>query len=408
MKKINKKKIVLAIGLVLTLSTSQAQWATFNISDALYDYFRSMRDYVMNSNLQVISNGQQLQMAQAAQNVVNSDYRNRLSTVYNNILQEDEKTRPTYQLCAELSKGQVGISTISASLTGVGGRGSSRGAGGGGGGRSKGSDPAPAKHYNIEQTTTIQENIRSTENAQAMVLNNIIDAKTCDKRYGDKLCGSEGEFALADVSVFGLLSNSSKNDKVGGSGLNFANYTMESAAYKAGLQYINVATLSRAPKYPDPSEIQKNPGYVAMYNSMIIKLNAAGESLKSMLDLRKAPLAVSAAVTAVWNSPENSSDWGIMFPTLKKPAAPSFYEFLNYRINADVFGPATIAKASTGNDGETLKGIQAKIALNNLIGLQQYNQQEKTNILLSHILVQLTTPADKDVLDREYQKFLQQ
>lgn len=30
---------------------ANAQWATFNISDALYDYFRSMRDYVQNSNL---------------------------------------------------------------------------------------------------------------------------------------------------------------------------------------------------------------------------------------------------------------------------------------------------------------------------------------------------------------------
>jgi hypothetical protein len=45
-----------------------------------------------------------------------------------------------------------------------------------------------------------------------------------------------------------------------------------------------------------------------------------------------------------------------------------------------------------------------KIAMNNLISWKQYNQQERTNILLSHILVQLTTPASKLDLDAEYKK----
>lgn len=402
MKKLNIKKISLAIGLIVTLSSSQAQWATFNISDALYDYFRSMRDYVQNSNLEAISNGQQLQMAQAAQNVVNADYRNRLATVYNNILQDDEKTRPTYQLCVELSKGQVGVSSVAASMNATKGRGSS-----GGGARAKGADATPATHYAIDNSSKIQENIRSSENAQAMVLYNIQNAKTCDTRYGSTLCsGGEAEYALADVSVFGLLSNSKKGDKIS-TDLSLANYTMAADAYKAGQQYINVATLANAPKYPDPSEISKNPSYVAMYNAMIIKLNAAGETMRSMLDLRKAPTAMGEAVRAVWSSADNAADWTAMFPTMKKPEAPSFYEFLNFRAYADVFGPKTIAAAATGSDSDTLKGIQSKIAMSNLLALQQYNQQEKTNILLSHILVQLSTPAQKEVLDREYQKFNQ-
>lgn len=400
MKILNKSKIGLAVGLILTLSTaSQAQWAVFSVTDALYDYFRSMRDYVQNSNLEVISNGQQLQMAQAAQNVVNADYRNRLATVYNNILQEDDKTRPTYQLCVELSKGQVGVSSVAASLKG-GNRGSS-----GGGGRGKGTDANPSKDYAADKPTTIQENIRSNENAQAMVLTNIQQLGTCNTRYGS-LCSSDGEYTLADVSVFGLLSNSAKSQKTDTS-LNFANYTMDTNAYKAGQQYINVATLANAPKYPDKTDIQKNPLYVAMYNAMIIKLNAAGETLTSMLDLRKAPTSVNSAVSDVWNSSDNATDWSVVFPTLKKPTAPSFYEFLNFRIMTDVFGPKTVAKAASGSDSDTLKGIQSKIAMNNLIAWEQYNQQEKTNILLSHILVQLSTPASKDALDREYQKFNQ-
>lgn len=400
MKRLNKKKIGLALGLVLTLTTaSQAQWATFNVSDALYDYFRSMRDYVQNSNLQVISNGQQLQMAQAAQNVVNADYRNRLATVYNNILQDDNSQRPTWATCIEASKGQVGVASVAASING--GR-----RGGGGGGRQKGVDPNPNKDYAPDDPTKIQENIRSNENAQAMVLHNIQNTGTCSKRYGSKLCGGDGEYALADVSVFGLLSNSGKSDKVNPN-FNSANYTMNPAAYKAAQQYINVATLANAPKYPDPSEIEKNPLYVAIYNSMIIKLNAAGEVLTSLADLRKAPTTVSQAISDVWTAPATTSDWKVIFPTLKQPQAPSLYEFMNFRAYADVFGPQTIKNANNGSEIDVLKAVQSKIALNNLIAWQQYNQQEKTNVLLSHILVQLSTPSNKDVLDREYQKFSQ-
>lgn len=57
MKKMNKTKVALALKLTNTGMASQAQWATFNVSDALYDYFRSMRDYVQNTNLEAISNG---------------------------------------------------------------------------------------------------------------------------------------------------------------------------------------------------------------------------------------------------------------------------------------------------------------------------------------------------------------
>ncbi|MHA6897994.1 hypothetical protein [Ralstonia pseudosolanacearum] len=399
MNKINKTKIGMACLLFVTGIGANAQWATFNVSDALYDYFRSMRDYVQNSNLEVISNGQQLQMAQAAQNVVNADYRNRLAMTYNNILQEDDKTRPTYALCVELSKGQVGVSSVAASMNG--GRGSS-----GGGARPKGNSPKPDQHYAPDKPTTIQENIRSTENAQAMVLNNIINTDTCDKRYGSLCAGKPGEYALADVSVFGLLSNSANSQKKDKT-QNLANYSMNDAGYKAGEQYINVATLANAPKYPDPAEIQKNPAYIATYNAMITKLNAAGETLKQILDMRKAPKSISSAMSDVWTKGDNASDWDVVFPSLKKPDMPSFYEFLNFRVMTDVFGPKTTAAAAGGSDSDTLKGIQSKIAMSNLIAWQQYNAQEKTNILLSHILVQLTTPAQKESLDRDYQKFAQ-
>lgn len=80
-----------------------------------------------------------------------------------------------------LSQGQAGRASVSNMS---GGRGSSRGAGGGGGGRSAGTNHSPGKHYAVNQPITIQENIRSPENAQAMIINNISAAKTCDPRYG--------------------------------------------------------------------------------------------------------------------------------------------------------------------------------------------------------------------------------
>lgn len=399
--KINRTKSVLVAMILCTSMGAQAQWATFNVSDVLYDYFRSMRDYVQNSNLQVISNGQQLQMAQAAQNVVNADYRNRMAMTYGNILQEDDKTRPTYALCVEVSKSQVGVSSVAAS---AGSRSS-----GGVGGRGNGVKPDPKTHYKPTDTYTIQENLRSDENISGMILNNIKNTGTCATRYGD-LCGSaDGQYALADVSVFGILSNSDRNKvkkDAAGNKLDTSNYTMDSAAHDAGAQYINVATLSNSPKLPTKEQLGSNIGYIAKYNAVITKLNAAAETFRTMLDLRKAPNpeSVNKSVKDVWNNSDNTSDWNEIFPKLNKPDAPSFYDFMNFRIMADVFGSNTIKSASTGSDSETLKGIQSKIAINNLISWQQYNQQEKTNILLSHILVQLTTPANKTDLDAEYQR----
>lgn len=396
MKK-NKTKIALALGLLCTGMASQAQWATFNVSDALYDYFRSMRDYVQNSNLEAISNGQQLQMAQANQNVTNADYRNRLAISQNSILDRDQQARPTYELCVSLSQSQAGIASVSSSMNG--GRGSSRG-----GGRSPGKDATPDKHYAVNQPTTIQENIRSPENAQAMIINNISAAKTCDLRYGSTICSEEGEYALADVSAFGILGNSAKTGRKADQ--NLKNYTLNQDGYNAGLQYINVATLANAPKYPDPTEIKKNPAYVAMYNGMIIKINAAGEALKSILDMRRGPsLGIGSTIvgSAIWSA--NSMDWDTIFPQLVKPTLPSLYDYLNYKVNADVFGPLTLTSDATLSGDDLMKNIQSKIAMNNLIAWNQYQQQEKTNLLLSHVLMQQTTPSQKEALDREYQKF---
>jgi len=406
MKKTNKTKIALALGLLCTGMASQAQWATFNVSDALYDYFRSMRDYVQNSNLEAISNGQQLQMAQANQNVTNADYRNRLAMSQNSILNRDQEARPTYELCIAITKSQSGSASVSSSMNG--GRSSSYGNGGGGGGRPDGKGANPDSHYAINKPTTIQENIRSTENAQAMVINNISKAKTCDPRYG-AICGNTkepGEYALADVSSFGILSNSAKTGRKPGQDIQ--NHTINQDGYTAGLQYVNVASLANAPKYPDPTLIQKNPGYVAMYNGMIIKLNAASETLKSILDMRRSPSLGSgdtSITSSIWTT--TSKDWDNIFPQLVKPTLPSLYDYLNYRVTADVFGKLTLADDATLSGDDLMKNIQSKIAMNNLIAWNQYQQQEKTNILLSHILIQQTTPSNKDALDREYQKFNQ-
>jgi hypothetical protein len=392
--KINRTKSVLVAMILCTSMGAQAQWATFNVSDALYDYFRSMRDYVTNSNLQAISNGQQLQMAQASQNFFNTDYRNRTAMMASNILQEDDKTRPTYALCVEASKGQVGVSSLAASRST-----------GGAGGRAPGAKPDPKTHYKPTDTYTIQENLRSDENISGMILNNIKSTGTCATRYGD-ICGSaDGQYALADVSVFGLLSNSDRNKvkkDAAGNKLDVSNYTMDSGAYDAGAQYINVATLANAPKLPTKEQMGTNVAYISKYNAVITKLNAAADTFRNMLDLRSAPTVVNSSVKSVWAS--NTADWEEVFPKLNRPEVPSFYDFMNFRIMADVFGTKTLASSVSGSDSETLKGIQMKIAMNNLISWKQYNQQERTNILLSHILVQLTTPASKLDLDAEYKK----
>ena len=399
MKNINKLKLVASIGLIFTGVITQAQWATFNVSDALYDYFKSQRDYVQNTNLEAIQSGQQLQMAQASQNVANADYRARMATVYHDITVQDEQQRPTIAQCIEVSKNQVGVAAVAATN-------SSSGRTSGGGGRGKDVPPTPA-HYPPADPNKIQENIRTNENAQAMVLNNMKTVGTCSIRYGSTLCPSNGAYPLADVSTIGLLTNMkpSSGSNVN-NGLNeIQNYSMTPAAYAAGQQYINLATLANAPKFPAATDISKNPAYISMYNAFIIKLNAAQDVLTSMLNMRKAPTGANSNFT--FANTDIGKDWATVFPNLTPPPNPSFYEYLNARTMSDVFGPNTLKDDSQGSQQDILVRIQSKIALNNLLTWQQYQQQEKTNILLSHILIQQTTPVNKDNLDREFQKFNQ-
>ena len=86
---INKTKVALALGLLCTGMASQAQWLTFNVSDALYDYFRSMRDYVQNTNLNV-SDPTNVLVAQNQASVFNANTNQ--SVINSPIFQEAQAT----------------------------------------------------------------------------------------------------------------------------------------------------------------------------------------------------------------------------------------------------------------------------------------------------------------------------
>lgn len=74
---------------------------------------------------------------------------------------------------------------------------------------------------------------------------------------------------------------------------------------------------------------------------------------------------------------------------------PSLYEIINFEVSKDYLGDIDVTE---------IKDTNRRLAVNNYILWHQYKQQENTNILLAHILVQLTTPTSKQAVDAEFNK----
>lgn len=398
MIKLNKKKIAFITGLLFYSSFANAQWATINVSDALYDYFQSMRDYAQNTNLQAIQSGQELQMAQAAQNVMNADVRNRMATTDAQIIQKDNELRPTVEQCIEASA-QLGRSSVATASLGASYRSVPSG-GLGGKGRNGGTAPS-TNDLNTLEIDKVQENIRNDSDNRVMVLNNIKSLGTCSARYHTALCSGPGEYELKDIKVVSLLSNSS--NKQAKSGMPIANNTIDDNGYKVGMAYI-ANSIGGMPKFPDKETLAKNPGYISTYNNIITKLNLAADTMEGVLSLRKTPTNVNPTYKDNWNN--NSKDWSVVFPELVKPTMPSWIDYMEYNVKAAVFGTQTLQDEAAITDPiQIAQKTNQKIALNTYIQWENYKQQEKTNILLSNILIQLTSPMTKQTADKEYDSF---
>jgi hypothetical protein len=379
---LNKKNIItISIFSLLTISTN-AQWAIFNINDWVLEYMRATRQAVESAKLSFLSQGQMLQMNQADENVVNSDYRNRMAIGFSQIMKADDDLRPTLQQCIDSSKNIYANAAISKSIGGAGsGRGKTSGAG-----RNAKAAVSDMPTPDPSNPTQAENDQRTPADSKLITLANISKLKMCSTRYGTNFgcTGIDDDFSLGDIRMYSLLQNTKKSDRVNANNV-IVNYTFDDAAYKVAQQYILNTTETEAPRMISPEELTKNPTYIATYNSIRRKLDVAHEVL-SEIAAQRVGTTLTGNMASTWAN--NKSEYATIFGSqLKFPTAPSLYEILNFNVHSDLFGKAyQNAKAD-------VKETNQKLAMTNYLLFKMYSQQEQTNILLSQMLVHSVTPT---------------
>lgn len=300
------------------------------------------------------------------------------------ILQE---SLPTISQCVEASGNTEGAPKTSAQ------GGVTRSSRGGGGSPSKIAN-------NVTSSAAAAGNVLKDKSSLQTCHEAIVGAAGCTKAKAQSDQYSKGDSEPRGIkgNIKGLtLANETSNSA------EFNNYTFEEASgdspdgYKVAVKYVSASTLYDAPKVvKDENAMAKNPSYAAMYDSMMTKLNASSDALIDILKMRrKGTTDISGSVAGqAW---KNMPDYKKVTGLEKKPANPSMFDIVNYNVLNDYFGNVD---AKLDSPEETNK----RLALQNYVAWNQYKQQENTNILLSHILVQLTTPVSKQQLDAEFNK----
>lgn len=240
--------------------------------------------------------------------------------------------------------------------------------------------------------------VTSTAAALGQVLNNKKDLGTCHPDIdGAAGCGSTpGVYAGADTNARSIKGNirnltNSKTD-----GVEYNNHTLDKQGVEVAKKYNTDATMYDKPKKATPEALKKNPAYAAMYESMMSKLDAANVALNDITKMN-APSDPKSANIDYWKKNVTADKFTKATGLPVYPDTPSLFDILNYQVSNDYIGDPE-AKL------DTMEEVNERLALNNYMLLQQYKQQQNTNILLAHILTQLTTPISKAQVDAEFNK----
>lgn len=415
MKKITYACAVVASGLLANNASAAVGWPTVNMNDAFYynAYFGSMGSFTNSLGKQnsavkgavdsVRTTGE-LQIKQAEQNQHDSDVRLRMALGQADIARRDFEQMPTLAQCRELSQGAaVGAALSSAADKRGGGAGPSSP-------RSVGivTNPAATASDALKQKPVAGT---CTPEMAGAIPNCPGPAKTVSRaNQGDPAAEwkkalenptEATKFLGADFIPYGILGNANGLEKIVKTA-NFANYTMDQKTFETVAdKYASDNTLALAPRVLETKEAkERNPLFFAKYYNVLGKLNAANYVLRDIAMFRLSPgndafLDESIAGKAM---KELKEKYATLFPTLKVPEAPSFYEVLRFKIYNDMYGDVA---DMTGDAADTQEAILRKIAMNNLLQLRNMENIEKTNILLSHILVQLTTPVSVNEVNSE-------
>ena len=326
--------------------------------------------------IQGVRAGQEASIKQVDQYQEDTDKRNRLREGLSETLRRDLDALPTIQQCVEMTNRTSNSGALQASLSG----------GGGGGGRS-----TPGSLSNA------QSKIVSAATAQAAVLKNVVEAKTCAGGMDDAIAGCSGAqtYAGADVNMSGLKRNYASKDAN-----NNMNSSFNAEGMKAAETNAKNSTLYGAPPEVELDKAKKNPSYVSVYKPVVGKLNAAYEAMMEVALFRKAPTALPSGIAATkWN--ETKPDYQATFG-IAAPAIPSIYEIINFAVMRDFAGPPK--KEETKDPIKLAQELNEKIVLSNVIAMHQLKLTETNNILLAHLLTQSVTPTNVENVKAEAAK----
>lgn len=335
-----------------------------------------------------------------------ADARMRMALGQADIARRDFEQMPTLKQCAELTVGRVNSSVVKATE----------------GASSTGGSGSPAAKANNSIARSVIKN-REDELVRGLTTNpltgtcnpSLTGIAGCPGAITNTPTGAEAitawnqarnsptaatEFLGSDIYTYGILGNSSNIEKVNKDG-DYANYSMSKEQYdKVAMKYINDATtLNGPPTIIEKSSKEKNPGFFTKYAAYQTKVNAASDTLADIAKLRiAAPKEAFASESVAGDVLKKFQEkYALYFPHLKKPETPSMFELMKFNVFQDYFYDEKV----TG-DPNAMQEIELKRqALQNLLLLKTYEQQERNNILLSHILIQLTNPVSVKALAEE-------
>lgn len=415
MKKVTYACTLLASGLLMNNANAAIGWPVVNMNDAFYynAYFGTMgvftnamgkQSSAVKGAVDAVRTTGELQIKQAEQNQHDTDVRLRMALGQADIAKRDFDQMPTLAQCRELSQGAAVGSALSSAADKRGG----------------GAGPSSPRSVGV---------VTNPAATASEVLKQKVVAGTCTPEMAGAVQGCPGptvtvskakggdpaaewkkalenpteatKFLGADFIPYGILGNANGMEKIVKTA-NFANYTIDQKTFETVAdKYASDNTLAFAPRVLESKEAkEKNPLFFARYYNVLAKLNAANYVLRDIAMFRLSPGndAFNDDSIAGKAMKDLKDKYAILFPTLKVPESPSFYEVLRFNIYNDMYGNV---EDITGDSADTQEAILRKIAVNNLLQLRNMENVEKTNILLSHILVQLTTPVSASAVSAE-------
>jgi hypothetical protein len=401
MKKFNLKIVSIAVVLATSGGAANAQWATFDAGNfgqsvitaaqttitaaqstltSAYTFLTSRAAAATGQAVKAVGTSIDAQTAQSVQNVgtaatleaVNNGHKIEADMVINML--------PTLAMCAEASQSEAKAAPAAASMRSTGG----------------GKSGSPARKLAVTNSAT----------AMAETLNKKTSLGTCSSEIaGAAGCTGDGLFAGSDVHPRGIKGNTKGvSTTTGAPGTNAAynNFTLEdgsNGAFDIAKEYASNMAYYDKPKIAPEAQMKKNPAYASIYNSMMTKLDAANDAVNDISKLkRESGVNITSSISGQAWALISDADYRKVTGLGQKPKdKPSLFDMINYSVRNDYFGNKD-AKL------ESINEVNKRLAMTNFIAWNQYQQQENTNLLLSHILVQLTTPITKAQVDNEHAK----